>query len=77
MWEATMKTGVMHQIRLHAAIAGLALVGDRLYGGGDAPSFFPGDFALHHCGVVSERWNVPTVPLPDWWPLWTQKSHSI
>ena len=67
LWQATMKTGVMHQIRLHAAIAGLALVGDSLYGGGETPSYFPSDFALHHCGIESTRWNVPVMPIPNWW----------
>ncbi len=44
LWEAVIVTGVMHQIRLHAASVGLALSGDRLYGGrGDEP------FRLHHC----------------------------
>ena len=74
LWEATMRTGVMHQIRLHAAIAGLALLGDRLYGGGQPPDYFPSDFALHHCGIESKRWAVEPVCLPVWWPAWT---HSI
>lgn len=71
LWQATMSTGVMHQIRLHAAIAGLALLGDTLYGGGETPSYFPSDFALHHCGIESTKWNVPVVPIPNWWPEWT------
>ena len=71
LWEATMKTGVMHQIRLHAAIAGLALLGDRLYGGGGPPEYFPSDFALHHCGIESQRWSVDAVAIPEWWPDWT------
>ena len=77
LWQATMRTGVMHQIRLHAAFAGLALVGDRLYGGGDSPSYFPSHFALHHCGIQSERWNVPDVPVPAWWPKWTQNAVKL
>ena len=77
MWEATMRTGVMHQIRLHAAIAGLALVGDRLYGGGEAPEFFPSDFALHHYGIRSNKWQPPVVPVPQWWPDWTKESSSM
>ena len=71
LWQASMYTGVMHQIRLHAAIAGLALVGDSLYGGGETPSYFPSDFALHHCGIESRRWNVPLTQIPKWWPDWT------
>ena len=74
LWEATMRTGVMHQIRLHAAIAGLALLGDRLYGGGQSPDYFPSDFALHHFGIESTRWDVEPIPVPEWWPDWT---HSI
>ena len=74
LWEATMRTGVMHQIRLHAAIAGLALLGDRLYGGGESLTYFPSDFALHHCGIESTRWQIRSVCLPEWWPDWT---HSI
>lgn len=68
-----MQTGVMHQIRLHAAFAGLALVGDRLYGGGESPDFFPADFALHHVGLHGQHWEPAPVPTPDWWPVWVQK----
>lgn len=60
LWEATMRTGVMHQIRVHAAFLGLALAGDRLYGGG------PGGFRLHHVGLSGGRWSTSSVPLPDW-----------
>lgn len=42
-WEAVISTGVMHQIRVHAASVGLSLAGDRLYGGGG-----DGQFWLHH-----------------------------
>ena len=73
LWQASMYTGVMHQIRLHAAIAGLALVGDTLYGGGETPTYFPSDFALHHCGIESTRWGAPMIPTPTWWPEWTHK----
>lgn len=67
LWEATMKTGVMHQIRLHAAMLGLALVGDQLYGGGDAPVHFPATFALHHVGIQSGRWLCADVEPPEFW----------
>jgi len=32
-WEAEIRTGVRHQVRAHAAFAGLPLAGDELYGG--------------------------------------------
>jgi 23S rRNA (cytosine1962-C5)-methyltransferase len=37
LWEATPETGKPHQIRLHAAQAGLAILGDELYGGAPFP----------------------------------------
>lgn len=74
-WEATMRSGVMHQIRVHAAFLGLPLVGDRLYGGGpplDA-SALPGlppaaPFLLHHRRISGPGLDLPACPLPDWWP---------
>jgi len=42
-WEATITTGVMHQVRVHAASVGLPLAGDKIYGGGG-----DGQFWLHH-----------------------------
>ncbi len=70
VWQAQMRTGVMHQIRLHAAFAGIALLGDRLYGGGASLPSFPSDFALHHAGVRSPQLLPEYSPLPDWWPTW-------
>lgn len=69
-WEASMSTGVMHQIRLHAASIGLALVGDRLYGGGawDFPRPDGAHFALHHIGIKGPGLQPCEAPLPDWWP---------
>ncbi|MEL6341584.1 MAG: RNA pseudouridine synthase [Myxococcota bacterium] len=67
-WEAIMHTGVTHQIRAHAGFAGLALVGDRLYGGGDTPAPFPVPFALHHVQLTGPGIRPPSAPLPDWWP---------
>lgn len=52
LWEAVIVTGVMHQIRIHAASVGLALRGDRVYGAptwDDAPEGVT--FALHHCRI--------------------------
>ena len=66
-WEAVMQTGVMHQIRAHAGFAGLALAGDRLYGGGAMPAGFPVPFALHHVGLVGPDLAPAPVPMPDWW----------
>lgn len=58
-WRAEIRTGVMHQIRAHAASAGIPLDGDRIYGGG------PGPFVLHHLAVVGPGWVSPTAPLPE------------
>lgn len=69
-WSARMRTGVMHQIRVHAASCGLALAGDRLYGGRpfnlERPVGVP--FCLHHIGVgeaLGER--IPDAPVPAFW----------
>lgn len=51
LWEAVITTGVTHQIRVHAASVGLALRGDRLYGGGHTPEGWSSDFRLHHVGL--------------------------
>lgn len=67
-WEAVISTGVMHQIRVHTASVGLALLGDRIYGGTSPPTgtLPPGvDFALHHVGV--QGLCEPLGP-PGWWP---------
>ena len=69
LWEAVMFSGVMHQIRTHAAFLGIALLGDRRYGGGTAPEFFQGDFALHHHQIGD--WS--KIFLPKWWPYWTHQ----
>ena len=70
LWEARMRSGVMHQIRVHAASCGLALVGDRLYGGRlcDVPRPAAVPFFLHHVGVGSLLEVVlPDAPLPSFW----------
>jgi 23S rRNA-/tRNA-specific pseudouridylate synthase len=63
-WEATMSTGVMHQIRAHAAFLGIPVLGDRRYGGGPAVD---GGFHLHHRGFTGPG-DLRTDPVPD--PLW-------
>jgi 23S rRNA-/tRNA-specific pseudouridylate synthase len=67
-WEATIATGVMHQVRLHAAFSGIALAGDRLYGGGPLPFPAPVPFLLHHLGLHGPGLAPPPFPLPGWWP---------
>ena len=70
-WRAVITTGVTHQIRVHAAFVGLALAGDRLYGGGPLPSDLApplgADFMLHHERVVAPDWSSPLLPPPAWW----------
>jgi tRNA pseudouridine32 synthase / 23S rRNA pseudouridine746 synthase len=77
LWQAEMETGEMHQIRLHAAFAGVALAGDRLYGGGERPFGFPVDFALHHAGLAGTGLHPEMLPPPDWWPGWAKESASL
>ncbi len=68
LWQATMSTGVMHQVRVHAAAAGLALLGDKLYGGSPDP-LGNGRFYLHHATL--QGWPsdpLPELPIPGDWP---------
>lgn len=69
-WRAAMRSGVMHQIRLHAAFAGIAVLGDRRYGGAPMPEGLapPGvDFALHHEGFTGLSPGAPRLEPPSWW----------
>ncbi len=53
-----MRTGVMHQIRVHAASIGIPLDGDPLYGGVE------GVRVLHASRIVGPDWASPVAPLP-------------
>lgn len=68
LFEAEMRTGVMHQIRVHAAFVGIALLGDRLYGGGETPADAPPGvtYFLHHVGLEGPGIRTEPIPLPDW-----------
>ncbi len=70
-WTAVIRTGVTHQIRVHAAFVGLALAGDGLYGGGPLPAGIaapPGaDFMLHHQHISGPGWASPELEQPLWW----------
>ncbi len=68
LFVARIETGVMHQIRVHAASLGLALAGDRLYGGG-APVEAGGGFHLHHIGLVGPD-GLATDAVT--WPAWAR-----
>ena len=77
-WRATMHSGVMHQIRLHAAASGLALAGDALYGGGPPAPWararvagtegIRAPFMLHHLGLRGRELAPDPLPPPAWWP---------
>ena len=67
LWEAVITTGVMHQIRVHAAFVGIPLRGDRRYGGG-RPDNEEVPFLLHHVGLTGPGLCPPSAPLPDYWP---------
>ena len=69
LFEAQMQTGVMHQIRLHAAFLGIPLLGDSRYGGGATPSHAePGAvFFLHHTSMKGPcGWATTPVAAPPW-----------
>ena len=68
LWEAVITTGVMHQIRVHAAFVGIPLRGDRRYGGGRAQNEQV-PFLLHHVGLKGPELRPPPAPLPDYWPI--------
>jgi 23S rRNA pseudouridine1911/1915/1917 synthase len=64
-WACTIRTGVTHQVRVHAAWLGIPLAGDPLYGpsdvsGADAPRYF-----LHAHRVRGPGWVSPDATLPE------------
>jgi 23S rRNA pseudouridine1911/1915/1917 synthase len=68
LWCAVIRTGVMHQIRAHAAFVGIPIRGDRRYGGG-APQDERVPFLLHHLGLSGPGLSPPRAPIPDFWPI--------
>ncbi len=64
LWSAEMRSGVMHQVRVHAASVGLALLGDGLYGGGSAPGPEGPQFYLHHVGLKGPGLVPPPLDAP-------------
>ncbi len=79
-WRAVIHTGVTHQIRVHAAFAGIALAGDRLYGGGGLPEGVQppagASFMLHHERIVGPDWSSPELEIPGWWGRYGSGSSS-
>ena len=62
LFEARMTTGVMHQIRVHAAFLGIPLLGDRVYGTGGGDHHH-----LHHVGLQGpDGLQTDPVPMPEW-----------
>jgi 23S rRNA pseudouridine1911/1915/1917 synthase len=63
LWQATISTGITHQVRVHAAFLGIPIEGDRTYGGGAGkPGFF-----LHHAGLRGPKgFHSDPVPAPPW-----------
>ncbi len=73
--HASITTGVMHQIRVHAAFLGAPLLGDRLYGGGAPPDDAPPGvaFFLHHLGFAGEGdQDLEVVSAPVAPPAWAE-----
>lgn len=58
-WDCEIRTGVMHQIRAHAAFLRIPLTGDVVYGGA------PGVLRLHALQVIGRGWASPCAPLRD------------
>lgn len=66
------ETGRTHQLRVHAAAMGHAIVGDPVYGAGNAPASATGPMRLHARAITlpyaeTEPLTI-TAPLPADWP---------
>lgn len=64
LFEAIIHTGVMHQIRVHAAFVGIPIAGDEIYG--SAEDRAAGHLHLHHAGLTGPGLRTQKVPTPDW-----------
>jgi len=64
-WEAEIRTGVMHQVRVHALHAGAPLIGDLLYMPRDAVFADVPGYCLHARRVEGPGWTSPEAPLPS------------
>jgi len=69
LFRVLIRTGVMHQIRVHSAFVGLPLLSDGRYGGGSTPADAPVGvtFFLHHVGMSGpDDFRTQPVKLPLW-----------
>lgn len=64
LFEAIIHTGIMHQIRVHAAFVGIPIAGDEIYG--SAEDRAAGPLHLHHAGLTGPGLRTQKVPTPDW-----------
>jgi 23S rRNA (cytosine1962-C5)-methyltransferase len=62
LWEARPVTGLTHQVRVHAAEAGLPILGDALYSGTLTGPGHPGRLCLH---AEALAFNHPVTALPQ------------
>jgi len=72
LW-ARPKTGRAHQIRLHAAASGHAVIGDRLYGAIPAARLYLHAYRMSLTHPASAAQLVLTAPIPSDWPA----PHSV
>ena len=64
-WGCTIRTGVTHQVRVHAAWFGVPLAGDPLYGTAPADDAPVSRYFLHAHRVRGPGWVSPDAPLPE------------